>query len=94
MKVPKMREPSMVLSDYGSQREKKRIEIMQQTVRGAATILDIRVGKFYDGQFKGLYTLERKINGKWVPLRDGDLLVQILDDIHQEIVKETEGYAK
>lgn len=79
------------LTDGEAEREAKRIAIMEDCVKQSSTILEVRIGKHVSGPFQGLYTLEKKYKGKWQPVKDGDLLSQVMEDIHKEVAAIVNG---
>ena len=46
---------------------------MANGITKATTITEYRIGRYVEGDFRGLYTLEQKVKGKWEPMNDGDL---------------------
>jgi hypothetical protein len=80
------REPNgKTLEDMDGPREENRLAIMSECVKSSQTVLTVRIGKHTSGPFQGLYTLEKMAKGKWVPVKDGDLLSQVMEDIHKEV---------
>jgi hypothetical protein len=86
-KEPKTKE----LNDGQAAREAARVEIMTECLKQSSTVLTVRIGKHTSGPFQGLYTLEKIYKGKWVPVKDGDLLSQVMEDIHKEVAAIVNG---
>jgi hypothetical protein len=82
------------LMDSTAEQQKARQETMFQCLQTAVTVAIFRVGKHASGPFQGLFTLEKQYKGKWIPIKDGDLLTQVLDDVSLEVVRSLEDTAK
>lgn len=85
----------IMLQDTESPKAKEgQIENMKKCLLSSTAMAQFRIGRHTEGQFKGLFTLEVMEKGKWLPVCDGDLLLQVVDDIKRHIDNAVEAYGK
>lgn len=63
---------------------------MKECIKSAKEVACFRIKKHVNDPFRSLFTLEVKVDGAWSPVKDGDLLVQVVERMQQLVTTKIE----